>query len=127
MSRIAEILRLARKQILLLTKKEIEYVVITGGLTEIKYFKNLVYEILGKDVIIYVMDEIGIRDNRFVTALGMIKSFNSKMEMRGKDYSMISSNDLDLLLTPQDKKKKDKSGVSKIIKGFIRNKEDNYE
>ena len=127
-SRLVEILKLARKQINLLTKKEIQYLVITGGLRKNKSFKNLVYEILGKDVIIYLMDEIGARDNRFTTALGMIKYFAQKMAVRGKDYSMVSQDDEELLLTPEDKKKKDKtSGVSKIFKGFIRNKEDNYE
>ena len=53
MDRLAELLRLAQKQILLLTKQDISYIVITGGLTEIRAFKNLVYEIFGKDVIIY--------------------------------------------------------------------------
>ncbi len=63
MDRLAEILELANKQILLLTKQNISYIVITGGLTEIRAFKNLVYEILGKDVIIYNEDTLGIRDN----------------------------------------------------------------
>ena len=127
MSRVAEILKLARKQITLLTKKEIDYIIITGGLTEIKSFKNLVYEILGKDVIIYLMDEIGIRNNKFITTLGMIKAFIEKMRVRGKDYSMISEEDEELLLTPDDKKRKDKVVVPKILKGFIKNKEENYE
>ena len=124
MSRMIEILEFAKKQILLLTKKEIQYIVITGGLTEIKSFKNLVYEILGKDVIIYLMDEIGIRDNKYITSIGMIKYFIDKMMVRGKDYSMISQEDEELLLTPDDKRKKEKVVVTKIFKGFIRNKEE---
>lgn len=124
MSRLVEILQFAKKQILLLTKKEIQYIVLTGGLTEIKSFKNLVYEILGKDVIIYSMDEIGIRDNKYITAMGMIKYFIDKMAVRGKDYSMISPEDESLLLTPEDKKRKEKAVVAKIVKGFIRNKEE---
>jgi len=124
MSRMVEILEFAKKQIFLLTKKEIQYIVLTGGLTEIKSFKNLVYEILGKDVIIYLMDEIGIRDNRYITANGMIKYFIDKMAVRGKDYSMISQEDEELLLTPDDKKRKEKVVVTKIFKGFIRNKEE---
>ena len=127
-SRLAEILKLAKKQINLLTKKEIEYIIITGGLTEIKSFKNLVYEILGKDVIIYLMDEVGIRNNKYTTCIGMIKYFIEKMTVRGKDYSMISLDDEELLLTPDEKKKKDKVvGVPKIFKGLIRNKEENDE
>ena len=124
MSRMIEILEFARKQIFLLTKKDIQYIVITGGLTEIKSFKNLVYEILGKDVIIYLMDEIGIRDNKYTTAMGMIKYFVEKMAVRGKDYSMVSLEDEELLLTPDDKKRKEKVVVTKIFKGFVRNKEE---
>ena len=124
MSRMVEILNYAKKQILLLTKKNVDYIVLTGGLTEIKSFKNLVYEILGKDVIIYVMDEIGIRDNKYTTAMGMIKYFSQKMAVRGKEYSMISLDDERLLLTPDNKKKKEKVAVAKMIKGFIRNKEE---
>jgi len=124
MSRMVEILEFAKKQIFLLTKKEIQYIIITGGLTEIKSFKNLVYEILGKDVIIYSMDEIGVRDNKFTTAMGMIKYFAYKMAVRGKDYSMVSQEDEELLLTPDDKKRKEKVVVTKIFKGFIRNKEE---
>ena len=89
-----------------------------------KSFKNLVYEILGKDVIIYSMDEIGVRDNKYTTVFGMTKYFIEKMVVRGKDYSMISSEDEELLLTPDDKKRKEKVVVTKIFKGFIRNKEE---
>ena len=124
MSRMVEILNFAKKQMLSLTKKEIQYIVLTGGLTEIKSFKNLVYEILGKDVIIYSMDEIGVRDNKYITVSGMTKYFVSKMTVRGKDYSMISPEDEQLLLTPDDKKRRDKVVVTKIFKGFVRNKEE---
>ena len=124
MSRMIEILEYAKKQINILTKKDIEYIILTGGLTEIKSFKNLVYEILGKDVIIYSMDEIGVRDNKFTTVCGMTKYFIEKMVVRGKDYSMISSEDEELLLTPDDKRRKEKVVVTKIFKGFIRNKEE---
>lgn len=124
MSRVSQILNYAKKQIVLLTKKQIDYIVLTGGLTEIKSFKNLVYEILGKDVIIYSMDEIGIRDNKYTTCMGMIKYFIDKMQVRGKNYSMIDSEDEELLLTPVDKRRKDKVVVTKMFKGFIRNKEE---
>ena len=124
MSRMTEILEYSKKQILLLTKKNLDYIVITGGLTEIKSFKNLVYEFFGKDVIIYLMDEIGIRDNKYTTVMGMIKYYDQKMTVRGKDYSMISLEDEELLLTPESKRKKEKAVVTKMFKGFIRNKEE---
>ena len=124
MDRLAELLRLAQKQILLLTKQNISYIVITGGLTEIRAFKNLVYEILGKDVIIYNEDTLGIRDNKYITAIGMIKYFINKMETRGKEYSMLDKEDEELLINPNNKNKKDKIAITKIFGNFIGTKED---
>ena len=124
MSRLTEILNYAKKQILLLTKKNIEYIIITGGTTEMKYFKNLVYEILGKDVIIYLMKDIGIRDNKYISAFGSIKYFIEKMTIRGKDYSMISPLDEELLLTPESKARRDKVGIAGMFKNFGKNKEE---
>lgn len=123
MDRLAEILKLARKQIFLLTKRDISYIVITGGLTEIRAFKNLVYEILGKDVIIYIEDTLGIRDNKYTTAVGMIKYFVDKTETRGREYSMINEESEDLLINP-NKNRKDKTAITKIFGNFIGTKED---
>lgn len=124
MDRLAEILELARKQILLLTKQNISYIVITGGLTEIRSFKNLVYEILGKDVIIFNEDTLGIRDNKYITSIGMIKYFIDKMETRGREYTMIEKEEEDLLINPNNKNKKDKIAISKLFGNFIGTKED---
>lgn len=124
MDRLAELLRLAQKQILLLTKQNISYIVITGGLTEIRAFKNLVYEILGKDVIIYTEDTLGARNNKYTTSIGMIKYFMDKMEVRGKEYSMIDEQDEELLINPNNKNSKGKASITKIFGNFIGTKED---
>ncbi len=124
MDRLAELLRLAQKQILLLTKQNISYIVITGGLTEIRAFKNLVYEILGKDVIIYTEDTLGARNNKYTTSIGMIKYFIDKMEVRGKEYSMIDEQDEELLINPNNKNSKGKASITKIFGNFIGTKED---
>lgn len=123
MDRIAEILKLAKKQIFLLTKQNISYIVITGGLTEIRAFKNLVYEILGKDVIIYTEDTLGARDNKYITALGMIKYLENKMKTRGREYTMFDKEMEESLIIP-NKNKKDKMSVAKIFGNFIGTKED---
>lgn len=124
MDRLAKLLRLAQKQILLLTKQNISYIVITGGLTEIRAFKNLVYEILGKDVIIYTEDTLGARNNKYTTSIGMIKYFIDKMEVRGKEYSMIDEQDEELLINPNNKNSKGKASITKIFGNFIGTKED---
>lgn len=124
MSRLSEILELAKKQILLLTKQSISYIILTGGLTEIKAFKNLAFEIFGKSVIIYSMDTLGVRDNKYTTSLGMIKYFCDKMDMRGREYSMMSTEDVTALVTPSSKTKKDNMIFTKFIENFIANKEE---
>ena len=122
MSRMIEIMNLAKKQIRNLTDQDIEYIILTGGLTEIKSFKNLAYEIFGKDVVIYNVTTLGVRDNKYTTGLGMIKYFIQKMISRGREYSMFSLEDEVALVTP---KKTGKNGVvNKIFGNFIVGKED---
>ena len=124
MSRMVEILNLAKKQIRTLTNHEIQYIVITGGLTEIKSFKNLAYEIFGKDVIIYTVTTLGCRDNKYVNSLGMMKYFVDKMDSRGKDGSMFTIEEETALVTPNNKLKKDNMIMNKIFGNFIANKEE---
>ena len=127
MSRMAEILTLAKKQIRALTDKNIDYIVLTGGLTEIKSFKNLAYEIFNKDVIIYNSTTLGARDNKYVTSLGMIKYFINKMELREREYTMFDIEEETSLVTPNNKLKKDNAIISKIFGGFLAGKEDKNE
>ena len=127
MSRMIEILTLAKKQIRALTDKSIDYIIITGGLTEIKSFKNIAYEVFGKDVIIYNSTSLGARDNKYVTALGMIKYFINKMESREREYSMFDIEEETSLVTPNNKLKKDNAILNKLFGGFIVGKEDKNE
>ena len=123
MNRLEEILDYAKKKIIELSKSNISYLVITGGMTEIKSFKHLVFEFLGKDVIIYSTNTLGVRNNKYSTSLGMIKYFIDKMKLRNKDFSMITNDDAEKLITP-DKEKKDNLIFTKIFGSFIAGKEE---
>lgn len=127
MNRLEEILSFAKKKIIELSKKNISYLIITGGITEIKSFKHLVFEFLGKDVIIYVTNTLGVRNNKYTTSLGMIKYFINKMSLREKDFSMVSSEDVNKLITPNRSLKKDNVKISKIFGSFIAGKEEKNE
>ena len=78
-ARLKEILKNAKNKINYLTKKEISYIIITGGLTEIKDFNIIAEEIFGKNVTIGTVNIIGARDNKYSTSIGMIKNFNKKL------------------------------------------------
>lgn len=88
-SRLQELLNLIKKQINLLTKKQISYIIITGGTTEVAEFKTLVEQNFSNAVIGEV-SEIGVRDNKYSTAVGLIKYYDSRLKLRNKSFSIYS-------------------------------------
>ena len=93
MGRLEELLNLIKKQINLLTKKEISYIIIVGGTTEVRDFSLVVEEIFGKDIKPYKMSEIGCRHNKYSTVIGTIKYFHDKLSFRGRlAYTMDEIN-----------------------------------
>lgn len=90
MGRLIEIINLAKKQINLLTKKEISYIIITGGVTETQDFDILIDELLGEKGIIGKVEEIGARSNTYGTAVGMIKYYNSRLKLRNIEFSIFN-------------------------------------
>lgn len=93
MSRLTEILKLAKKQSYLLTNREISYIIITGGTSEMPGMSYLVDEVFGGNAKISNIDTIGIRNNKYSTVSGLIKCFDSKLDLRDKDYSMVDLDD----------------------------------
>lgn len=89
-SRLNELFDLIKKQINLLTKKEISYIIVTGGISELNYFDNLLDNNFGQIARRGVVQEIGARSNKYSVALGMIKYYNSRLKMRNVDYSIFS-------------------------------------
>lgn len=90
MQRLEEILNLAKKQINLLTKRQISYIIITGGVSEFADFSILVDEVFNHKVKIGNVTEIGVRDNKYSQAYGLIKHFGSKLKLQNADYSIFS-------------------------------------
>lgn len=90
MERIKEIFNLVKKQINLLTKKEISYIIITGGLTEAKDFELLVEESFGPIARIADLNEIGARNNIYSTSIGLIKFYYRKLKLRNKEFSIFT-------------------------------------
>lgn len=89
MSRLEEILNLAKKQINLLTKKQISYIIVTGGVTETAEFKNIL-DYVFKNAGIGEVREIGARHNKYATAVGLIKYYDSRLRLRNRDFSIFS-------------------------------------
>ena len=97
MSRLEEILNLAKKQINLLTKKEIHYIIVTGGVSEMPDFELTLESVFGKNATVAKVHEIGVRDNKYSACLGLVKYYNSKLKLRGKEFSIFNYEELEEL------------------------------
>ena len=104
MSRLHEILNMAKNEINYLTKKEISYIILTGGLTEFKDFSLEIESIFGNNAEKGKIEIVGARNNKFATSIGMIKYFDSKLKMRDREFSIFSSDEIDLLTGETEKK-----------------------
>lgn len=97
MSRIEEILTLAKKELLELTNRQMEYIIITGGVSNMSHFELVAENIFGKDVIIGNVRLIGIRNNKYSSAVGNIVYFINKLKIKEKNYTMVSDTDMEIL------------------------------
>ncbi len=88
-SKLVELLKLAKKQINLLTKREISYIIITGGISEMAGFQYVVENVFDRRAMTLDIRTMGARNNMYSSVLGMTKYFYYKLESRGKEYSMF--------------------------------------
>lgn len=98
-SRIEEILNLAKKEMNILTSKRIDYIIITGGTSNMPDIEYVASEVLGKDVNIGNIKLLGIRNNKYSSCVGNIVYFISRLKLRGKNYSMIDNEEASELAT----------------------------
>lgn len=96
-SRLEEILELAKKQMNLLTKRDIDYIMITGGTSEIGDFNILADKVFTKTYILGKIEIVGARNNKYSTAIGTIKYYNKRLKLRNKDYCLFSIDELEML------------------------------
>ena len=114
-------LKLAKNEIKNLTKREIRYIIITGGLSELAGFQYLVENIFGIDAKVCNISVIGLRHNKYSSAFGVIKYFDAKLSLRGRTYNMISDNDKDSLISTGQKVTVNGNIVSRLVGHFFDN------
>lgn len=117
-SRLVQILRLAKKQINVLTNREISYIIITGGISELAGFQYIVDNILGRSANTLSIATMGVRNNKYSSAAGICKYFHEKLKLRGKQYSMVSERMADTLSSPKKNKGLDNNNDTIINKVF---------
>lgn len=120
-ARIEEILNLAKKDIKNLTNREIRYIIVTGGLSELAGFQYLVESVFGVSAKVCNISTMGLRHNRYSSVVGAVRYFDDKMSLRGKDVSMISESDVQVLMSPDDKTVNNDNIISKVFGHFFDN------
>ena len=116
-TRLEEILKLVKKEISSLTNMENDYIIITGGTSNMIGLAKLANEVLGPKAEIEAVKLLGIRNNKYSTALGTIIYFANKLKIRGQEYSMISKEEIDDMIS---------NAKSKNINGNVLDKVFNY-
>lgn len=86
---LEENLVLARKEINLLTKASIDYIIITGGTSSMSGFNSLAEEVLGNTSTVGNIKIPGVRNNKYATAIGNVVYFINKLKLKGIDYTMV--------------------------------------
>ena len=120
-SRIRELLKLAKNEIKTLTNREIRYIIVTGGLSEIAGFQYLVEQEFGFVAKVCNISTMGIRNNIYSSAYGITKYFNDKLDLRGKTYSMISKEDVETLKSSGSDNATNENMLGKVFGHFFDN------
>ena len=102
-SRVIEILKLIKTSINHLTKKKISYIIITGGLTELKDFNISLTSLFGDTAQIGEINNLGARNNKYSVCIGMIEYFKDKLRLRHRKYSTVGNIDIELMCNTDSK------------------------
>ncbi len=116
-SRINDILLAAKNELGGLTNKQIQYIIVTGGISNMIDFElclnDTMFSAKKGDVKL-----VGLRNNKYSTAIGNIIYFLNTLKLKGMDYSMLSEDDMDKLSSP-DKSNNDETVLGKVFNYFF--------
>ncbi len=115
-SRVREILELSKKQINLLTKLEISYIIFTGGATELNDFNLVLDEVFNRDMERHHVKEMGCRHNKYSSVIGLIKYYHEKLAFRNRLAYTVTEDKQEALLNT---KKSNNTILGKIYGYFF--------
>lgn len=116
-ARLIYLFKLAKKQITLLTNREISNIIITGGISELAGFSSVVEKEFDHRTSVLDIRNMGVRNNVYSSCLGLIKYFYNKLDFRGINYSMIKEEDSDKIIKD---KNTNRDGILNKVFGYFR-------
>ena len=96
-ARLEQILNSVKSEISTLTNRKLDYIILTGGTSNMTHFNYIVSEILGKNAIVGNVKLIGVRNNKYSSAIGNILYFVSKLRLNGSSYTMFKKDEIEEL------------------------------
>ncbi len=113
-ARLLQIIKSVKNEINNLTNREIGYIIITGGITNLVGFPSLLEQEFSCDKIVSNIITVGARSNIYSASLGLIKYYDAKMEFRDIKRTMLSDEEIKELTT----KKKEVSKEHNLVEKF---------
>lgn len=120
-ARCAEILKIAKNELNNLTNREIRYIIITGGVSELAGFQYVVEDVLGIKAKICNITTMGVRHNKYSSVLGVVKYFDSKLALRGASVNMLSDASINRLIAIKENKENNDNIINKVFGRFFEN------
>lgn len=96
-ARLEQILNSVKSEISTLTNRNLDYIILTGGTSNMTHFNYIASEILGKNAIVGNVKLIGVRNNKYSSAIGNILYFVSKLRLNGSSYTMFKKDEIEEL------------------------------
>ncbi len=118
-ARVREILKLSYDEIKNLTNRKISYIIITGGLSEMNGMDHLVEIYFNGLCKVCKINIMGIRHNKYSSALGSCIYFDDKLTLRGKSYNMVNNEELNNIVSIGEGMSTNDGFVSKVFGHFF--------
>ena len=90
-------LRGIKAEIRNITVKDIDYIIFTGGGSNMAYIEYMIEDIYGPIAKIGKVNIVGLRNNKYSTCLGSIVYFINKQMLKGELASMVDDHTIDSL------------------------------
>lgn len=119
MSRLEEILNISKNELNNLTSKQIDYIIITGGVVNTAGFEHLVSDIFPNQANIGSIKIPGIRNCKYSACIGNIVYFINKLKLKGKDYTMINEDEASSMVSSAGNRNAPESMLGKIFGYFF--------
>lgn len=120
MNKLEELIDLGVKETRIISSKELDYIIFTGGISMMAHFDYLIKDFVGNSASVGTMRILGARNNMFSSSIGNIMYFISKLKLKGKNYSMVSSRDMEDLSSRRNSANiSSDSMIGKVVEYFF--------